>query len=60
MESELGPAENQFLRAFIEARHKHLGGNLSGVELASKLNISRNTLRSYVKRLGLKLAGAET
>ena len=59
LESELGPAENQFLRAFIEARHRHLGGNLSGVELASKLNISRNTLRSYAKRLGLKLVGAD-
>lgn len=58
LESELAAAESQFLKGFIEARHRQLGGNLSGVELAAKLNISRNTLRAYVKRLGLKFHGA--
>lgn len=53
LESDLSKAQNHFLKEFILARHKYIGSPISGIELASKLKISRNTLRTYVKRLGI-------
>lgn len=59
LDSDLMKAQDHFLKAFILARHKYIGSPISGSELASKLNISRNTLRTYVKRLGIKIQGAD-
>lgn len=60
LETELFVAENQFLKAFIEARQRQLGVKPSSVDLAAKLSISRTTLRKYVRRLGLAFGGAES
>ncbi|MGE0175098.1 MAG: sigma-54-dependent transcriptional regulator [Oligoflexales bacterium] len=59
LDTELLVAENHFLKAFLEARQQQLRVKPSSVELAEKLNISRTTLRKYVKRLGLAEPGAE-
>jgi DNA-binding NtrC family response regulator len=59
LEAELVVAENQFLKTFIEARQRHLGEKSSAGDLAEKLNISRTTLRKYVRRLGLAANGAD-
>jgi DNA-binding NtrC family response regulator len=60
LETELFVAENQFLKAFIDARQRQLGVKASSVDLANKLSISRTTLRKYVRRLGLAAGGVET
>ena len=53
IESKLADAEAIFLKAFIETRRQRLGVKPSSYLLADKLNISRTTLRTYVRRLGL-------
>lgn len=60
LETELVVAENQFLKAFIDAKQRQLGVKPSSVNLAEKLNISRTTLRKYARRLGLTAEKAES
>ena len=53
VEAKLADASDIFLKSFIENRRINMGVKPSSYKLAEALDISRNTLRTYVSRLGL-------